>query len=117
MLILILSSVAQCYISNDEQHFKRMLYEMWRVLKGDGLFFARLASTIGLEDDVQLVQGRRYILPDGTERFLVDQSMLLELTERLGGVLLDPIKTTNVQNMRCMSTWCLRKESDQKGKR
>jgi len=53
--------------------------------------------------------GRRVRLPDGSERFVVDEAMLLAWTERLGGRLLDPIKTTNVQNQRCMTTWCLLK--------
>ena len=39
--------------------------------------------------------------------FVVDESMLLRLSGRLGGTLADPIKTTNVQGKRCMTTWCL----------
>jgi hypothetical protein len=39
----------------------------------------------------------------------VDEAFLLETTERLGGTLIDPIKTTNVQNLRCMTTWCVQK--------
>ena len=74
----------------------------------DGLFFARLASTIGLERLVGAA-GRRVRLPDGTERFVVDEAMLRDWTERLGGEWLDPLKTTNVQQQRCMTTWCLRK--------
>ena len=29
-------------------------------------------------------------------------------TARLGGTLVDPLKTTVVQNARCMTTWVLR---------
>ena len=36
--------------------------------------------------------------------------MLLTGTARMGGRLLDPIKTTNVQNQRCMTTWVVEKE-------
>ena len=53
--------------------------------------------------------GRRVRLPDGTERFVVDEAMLRGWSERLGGAWLDPIKTTNVEQQRCMTTWCLRK--------
>ncbi len=53
--------------------------------------------------------GRRYRLPDGTDRFLVDLAKLLFLTEGLGGELADPIKTTNVQDRRCLTTWVVRK--------
>ena len=35
----------------------------------------------------------------------MDEATLLETTARLGGTLADPIKTTNVQNQRCMTTW------------
>jgi tellurite methyltransferase len=100
---------AVLHFAADESHFGDMLREMWRVLKPGGLFFARLASVIGLEVPVALDQNRRARLPDGTERFLVDEGLLLRWGEELGGVLLDPIKTTNVQNQRCMTTWVLRK--------
>jgi tellurite methyltransferase len=82
---------------------------MWRVLKPGGLLFCRLASTIGMESRVRRTSGRRFLLPDGTERYLVDEAMLVELTQELGGMLLDPLKTTIVQNQRCMTTWVVRK--------
>jgi len=86
-----------------------MVDELWRVLAPGGLFFARLASTIGLEQLVGATGGRRVRLPDGTERFVVDEAMLVACTARLGGEWLDPLKTTNVQQQRCMTTWCLQK--------
>ena len=99
---------AVLHFAADAAHFGRMMEEMWRVLAPGGLFFARLASNIGIEDRVGAA-GRRVRLPDGSERFVVDEAMLLAWTERLGGRLLDPIKTTNVQQQRCMTTWCLLK--------
>lgn len=100
---------AVLHFAPDEAYFARMLQEMWRVLAPDGLLFARLASNIGLEHHVGPGGGRRVRLPDGTDRFIVDERMLLEWTGRLGARLLDPIKTTNVQQLRCMTTWCLKK--------
>jgi tellurite methyltransferase len=102
-------SSAVLHFARDEQHFSELLNEMWRTLKGGGLFFARLASSIGIEDRIQQTQNRRYLLPDGSERFLVDENFLTAITNRLGGEWLEPLKTTNVQNLRCMSTWVLRK--------
>ena len=99
---------AVLHFAADLAHFDHMLEELWRVLAPDGLFFARLASNIGIEDVVGAA-GRRARLPDGSDRFLVDETMLLERTPRLGGRLLDPLKTTNVQRQRCMTTWCLQK--------
>jgi tellurite methyltransferase len=105
---VVLSS-AVLHFASDEQQWESMVKEMWRVLKPGGIFFARLASSIGIEDKVGLIDGRRYHLPDGSERFLVDEPMLLRVTEELGGEFLEPIKTTIVQNLRAMTTWCLRK--------
>jgi len=48
-------------------------------------------------------------LPDGTERYLVDERQLMDRTRSLGGQLLDPLKTTVVQDQRSMTTWVVRK--------
>jgi len=86
-----------------------MLEGSWRVLRPRGIFFCRLASSIGMEDRVQALAGRRHRLPDGSDRYLVDEPFLMEKTRALGGELLDPLKTTVVQNQRCMTTWVVRK--------
>jgi SAM-dependent methyltransferase len=99
---------AVLHFAIDQAHFDGMVAEIWRVLAADGLFFARLASNIGLEDRIGPA-GRRVRLPDGSDRFIVDEPMLTALTARVGGELLDPIKTTVVQGQRCMTTWCARK--------
>jgi len=91
-------------------HFDRMLHSMWRVLKPGGYFFARLASNIGIETLVHSRGNGHYLLPDGSDRFLVNQQFLMDRTQALGGRLHEPIKTTNVQNLRCMTTWCLQKD-------
>lgn len=100
-------SSAVLHFAADEPHFHRMLTEMWRVLQSGGMFFARLASSIGIEDKIQLIEDRRYFLPDGSERFLVDEEMLGAAANRLGAIWAEPLKTTNVQNLRCMTTWVL----------
>ena len=106
---VVLSS-AVLHFARDEEHWRAMVREMWRVLKPGGIFFARLASSIGIKDQIELIEGRRYHLPDGSERFLVDEAMLLSVTATLGGEFIEPVKTTVVQNMRAMTTWCLRKQ-------
>jgi tellurite methyltransferase len=97
---------AVLHFALDEAHWTRMVREMWRVLAPGGLLFTRLASNIGLESVVGPA-GRVVRLPDGSTRFVVDEAMLLGWTERLGGRLADPIKTTNVQQQRSMTTWCV----------
>lgn len=102
-------SSAVLHFARNAEHFSAMLHECWRVLAPGGLFFCRLASAIGMEGRLGAAAGRRCDLPDGSQRFLVDQPMLLGLTQALGGELVDPLKTTVVQDARCMTTWVLRK--------
>jgi tellurite methyltransferase len=102
-------SSAVLHFARDEAHFDRMLDEQWRVLRPGGLFFARLATTIGMAGRVQPLGGSWYHLPDGSRRFLADEGMLRRAAGRLGGIWLDPLKTTLVEDLRAMTTWVLRK--------
>ena len=106
---VVLSS-AVLHFARDDDHFDAMLRGTWRVLKPGGLFFCRLASSIGIEDQVKKRAGRRFLLPDGSERYLVDEAFLMALTAELGGQFADPLKTTVVQNQRSMTTWVVRKD-------
>jgi tellurite methyltransferase len=104
-------SSAVLHFARDDAHFRAMLDGTWRVIGPGGMFFCRLASTIGIERQVQPVSGRRCLLPDGSERYLADEGLLLSLTAELGGRLLDPLKTTVVRNQRSMTTWVVRKDA------
>jgi len=105
---LVISS-AVLHFAQSQTHFDAMLQSMWRVLKPGGYLFARLASDIGIETLIKSLGNGRYLLPDGSERFLVNQEMLLNYNKMLNARLYEPIKTTNVQNMRCMTTLCMQK--------
>jgi SAM-dependent methyltransferase len=111
---VVLSS-AVLHFARDEEHFRAMLEGSWRLVKPGGLFFSRLASSIGMEGRVVPLGdgGRRFRLPDGSDRFLVDEPYLLDWTRELGGRLLDPLKTTVVQDQRCMTTWVMRRGEGQ----
>ena len=100
---------AVLHFARDERHFEAMLRQMWRVLKPGGVFFARLASSIGIASEVQALGGGRFRLPDGSDRFLVDAAAIEMWTTTLGGTLLDPIKTTVVHQQRSMTTWVAKK--------
>jgi SAM-dependent methyltransferase len=102
-------SNAVLHFAEDGPAFEAMLREMWRVLAPRGLLFVRMTSSIGIESRVRPLGDGRYDLPDGTQRFLADEAMLLNWTETLGGRLVDPIKSLNVQNRRCMTTWVVHK--------
>lgn len=99
---------AVLHFARDEAHFAAMLRQLWRVLRPGGVFFARLASSIGIADSVVPLGGGRFRLPDGSDRFLVDAAAIVDWTARLGGTLLDPIKTTVVHGQRSMMTWVAR---------
>ncbi len=98
------------HLATGDAQFASMLLGSWRVLKPGGLFFCRLASSIGMESQFERIQGRRFRSPDGAERYLVDEALLASLTGKLGGKLADPLKTTVVQNQRSMTTWVVRKD-------
>jgi len=102
---------AVLHFARDDNHFLGMLRGIWRVVKPSGLLFCRLASSIGMEQRMQRITGRRYLLPDGSERYLVDEPFLVQLTKELGGQLVDPLKTTVVQDQRCMTTWIVQKDA------
>jgi SAM-dependent methyltransferase len=98
------------HFARDDAHFRAMLAKLWRVLKPGGMLFCRLGSRIGM--DFPRLRGNVFKIPDGSEWFLVDQQMLLDLTEEMDAILMDPLKTTIVQDYRCMTTWVLRKRAE-----
>jgi SAM-dependent methyltransferase len=104
-------SSAVLHFSRDDAQFTGMVKEMWRLLKGGGMMFCRLASNIGMESRMTPLGDGRYLLPDGSERYLVTEEMLMRFTWTLDATLLDPLKTTVVQDQRCMTTWVLKKPS------
>jgi SAM-dependent methyltransferase len=97
------------HFARDEQHFLAMVEELWRVLRPGGLLFVRLGSRIGM--DFERVRGNVYRIGDGSEWFLADEAALMKMTAEMDAVLVDPLKTTIVQDFRCMTTWVLRKRT------
>lgn len=95
------------HFAKDDAQFSAMIEELWRVLRVGGMLFCRLGSTIGM--DFERLRGNVFRVGDGQEWFLVNERILMGLTQELGGELVDPLKTTVVQNHRCMTTWVLRK--------
>ena len=104
-------SSAVLHFARDNDQFQAMIRAMWRVLKPGGLLFCRLASSIGMESQIQPIAGRRFRLPDGSERYLVNEEILNRIAKELGATQLDPLKTTLVQNQRAMTTWVVRKDN------
>jgi SAM-dependent methyltransferase len=103
------------HFARDEAHFLAIIAELWRVLRPGGLLFCRLGSRIGME--FERLRGNVFRINDGSEWFLVDEAMLMRLTDQLNAVMVDPLKTTIVQDYRCMTTWVLRKRSNRTAER
>ena len=95
------------HFARDEEQFLAMVTELWRVLRPGGMLFCRLGSRIGME--FERLRGQIYRIGDGSEWFLVDEAALLDKTRQMDAVLVDPLKTTVVQDYRCMTTWVVRK--------
>ena len=95
------------HFARDDRQFRAMVDGLWRVLRPGGMLFCRLGSRIGM--NFKRVRGNVFVVGDGSEWYLVDEEMLLGLTQELNAVLVDPLKTTVVQDYRCMTTWVVRK--------
>ena len=95
------------HFARDEKHFLAMVEELWRCVRPGGMLFCRLGSRIGM--DFERIRGHVYRIGDGSEWVLVDEAVLLQMTRQMGGILMDPLKTTIVQDYRCMTTWVVRK--------
>ena len=98
---------AVLHFARDAGQWGAIVDELWRVLAPKGLFFTRLASSIGIENEIEPLGEGHFRLADGTTRFLVDRATLADTSERLGGAMIEPLKTTLVDSLRAMTTWCL----------
>ena len=97
-------SSAVLHFARDAGHFRQMIAEMVRVLRPSGSLFIRMTSDIGIEDKVQLVGDGVYDIPDGSRRFLLTRGVLRDVMLQNGLSFLEPLKTVNVNDVRCMST-------------
>jgi ubiquinone/menaquinone biosynthesis C-methylase UbiE len=104
----ILSS-AVLHFARDTTHFHVMLQELVRVLKPAGTLFIRMTSNIGIENAIVSIGEGVYLVPDGSARFLLTRELLATLLTNYPLTLLEPLKTVNVDDARCMSTLVLQR--------
>jgi tellurite methyltransferase len=102
-------SSAVLHFAKNTASFRQMIAEMVRVLKPSGSLFIRMASDIGIEDRVRSVGEGVYDLPDGSRRFLLTRALLADTMQENKLSFLEPFKTVNVSDTRCMSTLVLTK--------
>jgi tellurite methyltransferase len=89
--------------------FNCMLTEMVRVLKPGGSMFIRMTSNTGIEDKVAFIADGVYTIPDGSTRFLLTRQLLVDCMQQNNLSFIEPLKTVNVDDVRCMSTLLLQK--------
>jgi tellurite methyltransferase len=103
-------SSAVLHFATSFTHFHGMIAEMVRVLKPGGSLFIRMTADIGIENKVRRVGDGIYEIPDGSRRFLLSRTLLAEMMRKNGLSFLEPPKTVNVNDVRCMSTLVLRRD-------
>lgn len=97
-------SSAVLHFAKSTHHFKQMFSAMVRVLKPGGSLFIRMTADIGIENKVEMIGDGVYSIPDGSTRFLLTKSLLAQLLQDCPLELIEPLKTVNVDDTRCMTT-------------
>jgi tellurite methyltransferase len=102
---------AVLHFATNTAHFHRMVTETVRTLKPHGSLFIRMTSDIGIEGKSNPIADGVYQIPDGSTRFLLTRTLLAETMQKNNLSFLEPFKTVNVDDLRCMSTLVLKKEN------
>lgn len=105
-------SSAVLHFAKSYQHFNAMFIEMARVLKPGGTLFIRMTSNIGIENLTESIADGVYVIPDGSTRFLLTKALLKNLLKDHPFTFIEPLRTVNVEDMRCMSTLLLQKSGN-----
>lgn len=100
---------AVLHFASSTVHFEKMLSELVRILKPKGSLFIRMTSDIGIEDSVHPISDGVYLIPDGSKRFLLNRSLIEKSLRQNNLSFIEPLKTVNVNDERCMSTLILQK--------
>ncbi|MEO8854679.1 MAG: class I SAM-dependent methyltransferase [Ginsengibacter sp.] len=103
-------SSAVLHFAKSYSEFNDMIKEMVRVLKPSGSLFIRMTSDIGIENKVMPIENGVYHIPDGSTRFLLTPTLLHSMMQENNLSFIEPLKTVNVDNVRCMTTLVLMKK-------
>ncbi|WP_298247391.1 bifunctional 2-polyprenyl-6-hydroxyphenol methylase/3-demethylubiquinol 3-O-methyltransferase UbiG [uncultured Christiangramia sp.] len=97
---------AVLHFAEDENHFCKMFSELIRVLKPTGSILIRTASNIGLRETTEDLSDS---YNDRKAGYYLNRETISQLLDKYNLKLLEPIKTTNVQDIRAMTTLVLQK--------
>jgi SAM-dependent methyltransferase len=99
-------SSAVLHFANSESHFLIMMEELMRVLKPGGIFFLRMTTDQGnMEEKSPHLGDGVYLLPDGSERFLLTESLEKEIVSKYKLQYLEPAKSVLVHGQRSMGVF------------
>lgn len=101
---------AVLHFADSQDDWLRMMQQLIRVMRVNGILFIRAASDFGLTGHQELKDGQ-YQLPDGSVRFLLNKTILDSTMNELSLEPIEPYKTVIVHGQRCMTTLVMRKTS------
>jgi len=104
----IISSAVLHFAENYKQ-FDAMFQGMVRVLKPEGSLFIRMTSAIGIENSIVPISDGVFHVPDGSTRFLLTRMIIQKLLNDHPIILIEEVKTVNVNDIRCMTTLVFKK--------
>lgn len=103
-------SSAVLHFAKNTAHFHRMMDEMIRILKPGGTLFLRMATGFAgiLEKSTAIGEGI-YLLPDGSQRFVLTKELLGEIQKKHHLHHLEAPKSVLVHGQRAMGVFVLQK--------
>lgn len=101
---------AVLHFADNHKHFQVMFGSLVDLLTPKGILFIRMTSNIGIENTVKEIEQGVHEIPDGSIRYLLTRPLLERLIIEHQLEFIDPFKTVNVDDKRCMSTLVLRKK-------
>jgi SAM-dependent methyltransferase len=100
---------AVLHFAVDKSNFWEMMHELLRVLKPGGILWFRMTTAFGgILEESQEIGGGKYLLPDGSARFLINQEMVDQLLAK-GLRFLEAPRSVLVHGQRTMGVFVLEK--------
>ncbi|MDX2361266.1 MAG: class I SAM-dependent methyltransferase [Crocinitomicaceae bacterium] len=101
---------AVLHFAKNHAHFDQLFEKLTSLLRKDGILFIRMTSDIGIERLLSNGIDGVYKIPDGSPRYLITRNRIATMEQESSCRLIEPIKTVNVQDVRCMTTLVLQKQ-------
>lgn len=100
---------AVLHFAKSNADFDEQFKKLYTLLQPEGMLFIRMTSNIGLESLTPENKPGVYQLPDDSTRYLITRKRVDELISHYNLTLIEPVKTVNVDGLRCMTTLVLKR--------